>query len=209
MTRRALPIVAAVSALLAAWGCGGVSLEERRQEDVVVLVADPEEGGVGSASVQGQGAEVLLTEDRSSTRIRSGQSPAVPVLVSDAEIQRRFGGAMAARPPQPRHFILYFETAREQLTVESAAGLQEIVDVVRTRPSPDVSVTGHTDTTDTAQANLALGLRRASMVRDRLLDAGLLAALIEIASHGEADLLVPTADNVPEARNRRVEVTVR
>jgi outer membrane protein OmpA-like peptidoglycan-associated protein len=32
---------------------------------------------------------------------------------------------------------------------------------------------------------------------------------LEITSHGEANLLVPTADNVSEPRNRRVEVTVR
>jgi outer membrane protein OmpA-like peptidoglycan-associated protein len=33
--------------------------------------------------------------------------------------------------------------------------------------------------------------------------------VLEIKSHGEEDLLVPTADGVSEPRNRRVEVTVR
>ena len=32
---------------------------------------------------------------------------------------------------------------------------------------------------------------------------------LEITSHGEANPLVPTGDNVSEPRNRRVEVTVR
>ena len=35
------------------------------------------------------------------------------------------------------------------------------------------------------------------------------AALITAASHGESDPAVPTADDVDEPRNRRVEVTVR
>jgi outer membrane protein OmpA-like peptidoglycan-associated protein len=35
------------------------------------------------------------------------------------------------------------------------------------------------------------------------------ASMIEVTSHGEADLLVKTADQVLEARNRRVEITVR
>jgi outer membrane protein OmpA-like peptidoglycan-associated protein len=32
---------------------------------------------------------------------------------------------------------------------------------------------------------------------------------VEAASHGEANLLVPTPDGIEEAKNRRVEVTVR
>jgi outer membrane protein OmpA-like peptidoglycan-associated protein len=32
---------------------------------------------------------------------------------------------------------------------------------------------------------------------------------VEVTSHGEADLLVPTADETFEPRNRRVEISVR
>ena len=42
-----------------------------------------------------------------------------------------------------------------------------------------------------------------------LVSAGLSLGQIEVGSHGESNLLVPTADNVNEPRNRRVEVTVR
>ena len=42
-----------------------------------------------------------------------------------------------------------------------------------------------------------------------LVQAGLDMAAIDVRSHGEAELLVPTADGVFEPRNRRVEVTVR
>jgi outer membrane protein OmpA-like peptidoglycan-associated protein len=75
--------------------------------------------------------------------------------------------------------------------------------------APDVSVIGHTDTTGADTANAALGLQRASVIRDQLLQTGLDPALVEVVSFGESDLLVPTADNVAEARNRRVEVIVR
>jgi outer membrane protein OmpA-like peptidoglycan-associated protein len=46
-------------------------------------------------------------------------------------------------------------------------------------------------------------------IRSLLVDAGVAAALIEATSHGETDLLIKTADEVFEPRNRRVEVTVR
>jgi outer membrane protein OmpA-like peptidoglycan-associated protein len=46
-------------------------------------------------------------------------------------------------------------------------------------------------------------------VRDALIDTRVAARTIGVTSHGEAELLVPTADNVFEPRNRRVDVIVR
>jgi outer membrane protein OmpA-like peptidoglycan-associated protein len=43
----------------------------------------------------------------------------------------------------------------------------------------------------------------------RLIEAGVDRSAIVVTSHGEATLLVPTADNVNEPRNRRVDITVR
>jgi outer membrane protein OmpA-like peptidoglycan-associated protein len=46
-------------------------------------------------------------------------------------------------------------------------------------------------------------------VRALLIKAGLSPSAIDVRSHGEAELLVRTADGVAEAKNRRVEITVR
>ncbi len=70
-------------------------------------------------------------------------------------------------------------------------------------------MTGHTDTTGNAQNNVELAMRRANVVRSMLVQTGLSTLMIDVRSHGEAELLVPTADNVSEPRNRRVEITVR
>ena len=74
---------------------------------------------------------------------------------------------------------------------------------------PEVVVIGHTDTLGDARANVALGLKRAKSVQGVLVDAGISPALIEVASHGEADQLVKTRDDRAEPRNRRVEISVR
>ena len=50
---------------------------------------------------------------------------------------------------------------------------------------------------------------RAERVRDLLIAEGLDPTLIEVDSHGENNPLIPTADEIAEPRNRRVEVTVR
>jgi outer membrane protein OmpA-like peptidoglycan-associated protein len=80
---------------------------------------------------------------------------------------------------------------------------------VRERPVPDLIIIGHTDTTGTSAANVELGRTRALMVRGLLVEAGVNAAVIEVASHGESDLQVQTADETLEPRNRRVEISVR
>lgn len=200
--------VATVALCVLAIGCGGLRRGSRRLTDMAVLVADPEDGQVGRANVTAVGSTVDLTQERTAVRVPAGQAPGPALPISEAEIQRRFGAAMSARPPQPREFLLYFELASDQLTAESQATLPEIVSLVRGRPVPDVSVVGHTDTTGVAAANYQLSLQRARLIGDQLQAAGIPAVLLEVTSHGEADLLVPTADNVAEARNRRVVVTV-
>jgi outer membrane protein OmpA-like peptidoglycan-associated protein len=70
-------------------------------------------------------------------------------------------------------------------------------------------VTGHTDRVGTVESNDALSLRRARLIRDRLLSVGVAAERVEAVGRGEREPLVPTADEVPEPKNRRVEIRVR
>ena len=65
------------------------------------------------------------------------------------------------------------------------------------------------DTVGTPASNITLGMKRAEMIRKQLIDIGLDPTLVETVSHGEADLLIRTADEIPEPRNRRVEISVR
>ena len=141
---------------------------------------------------------------------RVGQSAAgTVVIMSEADVQATFGAALSALPPPPRHVTLYFRFDSDELTDESRALVPEILQAVRDQPSPDVVVMGHTDTTGSRAFNFELGLKRANAVRSILVQAGLDAPSVEIMTFGETDLLVPTADEVPEPRNRRVEIVVR
>ena len=124
-------------------------------------------------------------------------------------IQTDFADALAASPRKPVRFVLYFEAGGATLTPESQQELAKVVDEIATRKVPDISITGHTDTEGDANANLQLGLERAHQVRTLLASPQLTAENVAIESHGEKNLLVPTADNVAEPRNRRVEITVR
>ncbi len=210
MTRRAILASVALAAVLApSVGCRPKVAPAPPRADLVALLPDPDDGHVGSATVMAAGAEVRLTAANQATHVATGQAPTAPEPIAAEEIERRFGSALAARPLAPREFLLYFETGGDTLTAESQALLPQVVEFVRNRPAPDVSVIGHTDTTGDAKSNAELGMRRAILIRNLLLKIGLDPAHVDVASHGEADLLVATPDNTAEPKNRRVEVTVR
>jgi outer membrane protein OmpA-like peptidoglycan-associated protein len=205
---------AVLTATLAAglvMGCGPqrIRTADRPGQDVVVLLPDPGDGTIGRAVVSNPAGAVDLAAARESTSVSLNQPPAPVTVMSQAEVRRLFGDALSALPPAPQHFILFFRFESDELTEESRALLPQVLQAIKNRPVPEIAVVGHTDTMGTAGSNIELGLRRANAIRSVLIDAGVDAALIEATSHGEADLLVKTADEVPEPRNRRVDITVR
>ncbi len=171
----------------------------------VVLLASPD-GSVGKVAVQGQRGEQVLTQAMQGANL-DGATP--PFEVTPEQLQRDFGAALGARPALAEQFLLYFETGGAELTGESRALLQGIVQRALARSSVDISVIGHTDTQGRAEINEALGLQRATAIAEQLRRMGLADAVISIESHGARNLLVPTPDQTAEPRNRRVEVTLR
>jgi outer membrane protein OmpA-like peptidoglycan-associated protein len=176
---------------------------------LIALLPDPESGITGRARVSNEFGSADLDAPRAATRVTADGPPGSVSPMSEADVTRLFGDALAALPPAPSHFILNFRFESDALTEESTALVPEILRTVQQLSVPEVVIVGHTDTLGDPKANVALGLKRANSVRDILVEAGLAPSTIEVTSHGEADLLVKTPDNTPEPRNRRVEITVR
>jgi len=176
---------------------------------LIVLLPDPERGTTGRARVSNEFGSADLATPRAATRVTADGPPGPVSTMSEGDVKRLFGGALAALPPAPRIFNLHFRFESDALTEESTALVPAILRMVKELAVPEVVVVGHTDTMGDPRANLALGLKRAISVRNMLVAAGLAPSTIEVASHGEADLLVKTPDNTPEPRNRRVGITVR
>lgn len=206
--RRVLVLVALAAGLQLACGPVRSKTPQRKGESTVVLLPESD-GSVGRATVSNSSGNVELSTARASTTVTPGTAPAPPKEMSEADVMRLFGAALAVQPPAPAHFTLYFEFDSDELTAESRQLVGEVQNAVKKYPAPQVTVIGHTDTRGAATANIGLGLRRANVVRMRLIEAGLDGSAINVTSHGEATLLVPTADDVSEPKNRRVEITVR
>jgi hypothetical protein len=181
---------------------------ERPGQVLVVLLPDVDTRAVGRVVVSNQAGSTELATAWASTRVTLTQAPVIRTL-TETEVTAWFDGVLATLPPPPRHFTLPFQFDSEELTEEGRRLVQDVLQAVKTYPVPEVVVVGHTDTTGTPQSNVELGMRRANTVRTLLVQAGLSPSAIDLRSHGEAELLVPTADNVFEPKNRRVEVTVR
>lgn len=172
-----------------------------------VVLLENADGTVGKVSVSGAAGTVELERARQAAPLDGNAARAF--APGEQQLQADFGAALAARPRAPRTFLLYFELGGTQLTPASQAQMNAILEEVRSRPAPDLSVVGHTDTMGTAAANETLALNRADFVSRLLRPAAASGAQIEVTSHGERNLLVATPDETPEPRNRRVEVTVR
>jgi adhesin transport system outer membrane protein len=171
----------------------------------VVLLPSPD-GSVGQVVVEGARGAQVLKDAQTGTALDGG---AAPFAVSTEQLQRDFGAALAARPPLPEQFLLYFLAGGSELTPESKALLPRILERARARVALDMSVIGHSDTQGKAEANEALALRRAGAIGQQLRQLGLQDAVLSVESHGERNLLVPTPDETAEPRNRRVEITLR
>ena len=115
--------------------------------DLVVLAPGPETAEVGRLVVTTPAGSVELTQARESTLVPGGGAPGAVVVLSEDEIQRVFGPALALMPAATQHFNLYFDLGGDQLTPASQAMVAEVTAQVRGRVAIDVTVIGHTDTT--------------------------------------------------------------
>ncbi len=177
------------------------------RDDLAVLLPG-QDGKTGALSVSHAGAEKVLDAPYAAARIT--EPGGIEAGVSSAEeVNRVFGETLAALPPRPVSFLLYFVEGKDQLTPESQLVLQQIFAEIARRPEAEVVVIGHTDRVGAVPYNDALSLRRAERVRDDLVARGVPADRIRTAGRGEREPLVPTDDEVAEPRNRRVEISVR
>jgi outer membrane protein OmpA-like peptidoglycan-associated protein len=182
--------------------------QPRSGETLAVLLID-EDKSVGRAIVSNSHGYTELDVGFAFTLAAIGKAPTPVVVMSEAEVERIFGAALSALPPLTQQFEVFFRFESEELTSESRAHLPDILEAVKNHAAREVVVIGHTDTTGASTRNYNLGMSRARAVRDILVSIGLESAIIQVISHGEADQLVPTADEIFEPRNRRVEIMVR
>ncbi|MFH0781222.1 MAG: OmpA family protein [Pseudomonadota bacterium] len=179
------------------------------KESFIVLTPS-NDGSVGALKIAtDKGTEILDEKGMAIFIDDHNSTPSAPVPISKEESQLIFQDALRVHPLVPESFILYFQFNSNELTTESKKLIGDILVAIKKRQSRDISVIGHTDRTGNDDYNRNLSLQRAKMVYDILNAENIKKEDMTIIYHGEGNPLIPTADNIAEPRNRRVEVMVR
>jgi peptidoglycan-associated lipoprotein len=187
----------------------GAILASGEQEDIVVLLAE-DDGSVGKVVVTSNGGSQILDQKGLSTTVSDAdQAPSAPVILAATEIEELFGEALAAQPPKPLYFRLFFETGTAVLDADSQSRLPDVISAAQNRKYAKISVIGHTDRSGGSEINERIALQRAEEIRNLLIEEGLPENAVTARSHGEHDNFIPTEDGVREAQNRRVEINIR
>jgi peptidoglycan-associated lipoprotein len=185
--------------------CLALGLSACTQSYVVLLEDD--DGSLGKVVVNTAAGTTVLQHQHDALDMDAEAGRIF--TAGEQQIQEDFGAALAASPQKPASFYLYFDGGTTNLSPESVKEIPNIIAEIKRRPAADISVIGHTDTVGDDKVNAKLSLQRAKSVAAMFSAVQLNPERITVDSHGEKNLLVPTPDNTDEAKNRRVEVTVR
>jgi len=177
------------------------------RNDLYVLLPG-KDGKTGALVVDSGGKQQTLNTPYAAARVKNVGS-IDGVTSSEAEVKQDFGPALEAQPKRPVSFYLYFLQDTDEFAPESKSLVNQIFAEIARRPAPEIVIIGHTDRVGSMQYNDALSLRRAERCRDELIKLGIPKVRISVAGRGFREPEVPTADQVSEPRNRRVEISVR
>src|SRR5258708_7765798 len=115
------PFVALVAATMLVAGCGGKRAPQAAPATqpppaLIALLPDPDTGITGKIRVSNEFGALPVVTPRGSTLVRADGAPGAVTEMNEADVTRIFGAALAALPPPPKHFTLYFKLESDTLT---------------------------------------------------------------------------------------------
>lgn len=183
-------------------GCGA--------KDNAIILSPSADGQLGALEIETEkGSAVLDEADKAIFVANRNAVPSEPTPVNRAETQELFQDAQRVLPARPQSFLLYFKYNSEELSDGSQKLIPYILQAVQDRQSHDILIVGHTDRQGEDGYNRIMAMERTDVVYDILRAHNVKAEDMTIVYHGEGNPLVPTADDVAEPRNCRIEVMVR
>jgi outer membrane protein OmpA-like peptidoglycan-associated protein len=115
-----------------------------------------------------------------------------------------------ANPDQaPVSYMVFFNLGSTKLSDQDQNTVAQAAQVYKTKANARVMVTGYADTVGSPSANMALSQQRANVVKNLLVQSGVPAAAITTAASGDTGLLVETAAQTNQPKNRRVSIVIQ
>jgi outer membrane protein OmpA-like peptidoglycan-associated protein len=115
-------------------------------------------------------------------------------------------------PPTAQQPIIlknvFFETGSADLKPISQVELNGLRDLLNLYPAMRIQINGHTDDIGTDSDNMLLSDRRATSVKNYLIQQGISAARLQAKGFGETRPIEPNTTDTGRAKNRRTEFMV-
>ena len=115
-------------------------------------------------------------------------------------------------PEPPKNETIVFDSGRLNFDFDKSVVKPQYYELLRNlkdyleQQDMRVSIIGHTDSKGSDAYNMALGMRRAIAVRDKLLEFGLdPARILGVESRGESEPIAPNDTEQGRFENRRIE----
>lgn len=109
--------------------------------------------------------------------------------------------------PEDAVYLVFFNWDSSELGAAALNVLDAVKQEVQKNPPSAINIVGHADTSGARDYNQRLSFRRATSVRDALVERGIAENMLKIDGRGEEELLVPTPDNIREPANRRANIS--
>jgi len=106
------------------------------------------------------------------------------------------------------HQAVFFATAKATIMPQSFDLLNEVADVLKTRPTMQVRVEGHTDTRGSRTTNMRLSQARADSVKAYVISRGIDASRLISVGYGPDKPIETNKTAAGRERNRRVEFMI-
>ncbi len=103
--------------------------------------------------------------------------------------------------------VVYFGFDSSDIRQDQSSKIEAQAKAIKGKSNASVTVEGHTDEIGTVDYNIALGERRASIVKDALVEQGVEEEKINTVTYGKSRLADDSGNSSARAKNRRA-VTV-
>jgi outer membrane protein OmpA-like peptidoglycan-associated protein len=166
-----------------------------QSETGAVVVLDP-----------GSDQDIRVISEANSRSGVKGSSVAIKSVTPGA-LEAKYGDLLTTLPRKPKTILLYFKP--NSLDLVDPSKIDEVKREINSREGADIQIVGHTDTTGDEPLNDKVSFDRAEAVKTLLAAQGIDVNIVRTSGRGERELRVPTANDVANDENRRVEITVR
>jgi len=99
-----------------------------------------------------------------------------------------------------------FITGTADLVPGAVSGIELLAEYMTTHPTKTIALSGHTDSSGSAERNMELSQQRADFIRDVLVSKGVSAKRISAIGYGQSQPAVSNATRAGRQQNRRIEI---